>query len=238
MNFAVAAPDGASAFPLASVSPIVTVYVPGCFGTATSMLTFCVWFGRRAGSVCGWAELVSSWPWLLRSSQMRPIEPGPLAVHARVPTFVIGTMTRDCVPTSAAIAFLAPWYRAVADGARCRPVVLALVKRDVEVADPSLLERHVDVRSAQDVPERQRRAVVGDRDHRLERLVQREPRARLLERAVGGDVLWLDDDLVVVVELACVDAALGFGQDAELVERGRDHLRSEEHTSELQSLRH
>ena len=74
------------------------------------------------------------------------------------------------------------------------------------------------------MPERQRRAVVGDRDHRLERLVQRELGARLLERAVGGDVLWLDDDLVVVVELAGVDAALGFGQNAELVERGRDHL--------------
>src|SRR5438093_13256309 len=49
---------------------------------------------------------------------MRPIEPGPLAVHARVPTFVIGTMTRDCVPTSAAIAFFATWYRALADGSR------------------------------------------------------------------------------------------------------------------------
>src|SRR2546425_6106168 len=118
MNVAVAALCDASAFPPTSVSPMVTVYVPGCFGTATSILTSPVCCGWSAGSVCGRGELVSSWPWLLRSSQMRPTEPGPLAVHARVPMFVMGTATRDCVPTSTAIPFFATWYRAFADGSR------------------------------------------------------------------------------------------------------------------------
>src|SRR5207245_903219 len=63
-----------------------------------------------------------------------------------------------------------------------------------------------------------------ERGLRLECVVQRELCAGLLERAVGGDVLGLDDDIVAVMELAGVDAALGLGQDAELVERGRDHL--------------
>src|SRR5437879_3898653 len=47
-----------------------------------------------------------------------------------------------------------------ADGVWCRPVVFGVVERDVEVADPRLLERRVDIGAAEDVPEGERRAVV------------------------------------------------------------------------------
>src|SRR5206468_13094723 len=80
------------------------------------------------------------------------------------------------------------------------------------------------VRTAQEVPERLRRAVVRDRDHRLERLVDRELGADSLERSVLAHVLRLDRDDVVVVELARLDPSLGLHEDAELVQRGGDDL--------------
>ena len=107
---------------------------------------------------------------------------------------------------------------------RGRPVVFGVVERDVEILHARLLERRVDIGAAEDVPERQRRAVVRDRDHRLERLVQGQLRPGVLERSVGRDVFRLDRDRVVVVELAGVDPALGLRQHTELVERRRDHL--------------
>ena len=108
--------------------------------------------------------------------------------------------------------------------ARRRPVVLAVVVRDVEVGHPRLRQGDVDVRAAEDVPERERGAVVGDRDHRLERLVERERGAGLLERSIARHVLRRDEDRVVVVELAAIDPALRLREDPELVERRRDHL--------------
>src|SRR4029077_14691153 len=41
------------------------------------------------------------------------------------------------------------------DRARRRPVVLGVVERDVEIADAGFLERRVDVRAAEDAPERE-----------------------------------------------------------------------------------
>ena len=111
-----------------------------------------------------------------------------------------------------------------ADRVRCRPVVLGVVEGDVEILDAGLFERRVDVRAAEDAPESERGAVVGDRDHRLERLVERELRAGILERSVERDVLGLDGDRVVVMEVSGVDAALRLGENAQLVERRGDDL--------------
>src|SRR5207245_4785750 len=107
LNDAVAAPAGASAAPLASVSPMVTVYVPGCCGTAIAMLTFCVCCGCSGGSGCGLGELARRAPEALRSSHVRPTAPED--VHARVPMLVIGTTTRVSVATSTAIAVFETW---------------------------------------------------------------------------------------------------------------------------------
>src|SRR5205823_5064526 len=103
------------------------------------------------------------------------------------------------------------------DRVRGGNVVLAVVESYVEIRHARLRERRVDVRAAEDVPERERRAVVGDRDRRFERLVESETDAGVLERSVLGDVLRLDRHRVAVVELARVDTTLRFGEDAELV---------------------
>ena len=110
------------------------------------------------------------------------------------------------------------------DRVRGGNVVLAVVESYVEIRHARLRERRVDVRAAEDVPERERRAVVGDRDHRFERLVESETDAGVLERSVLGDVLRLDRHRVAVVELARVDTTLRFGEDAELVQRRGDDL--------------
>ena len=78
----------------------MTVYVPGCCGTSTSTLTFCVSLGARAGSVTGRAALFKSCPVELRSSQMRPTDPAPPGVHERLPIFVIGKLIRWTSPVS------------------------------------------------------------------------------------------------------------------------------------------
>ncbi len=67
-----------------------------------------------------------------------------------------------------------------------RPVVLGVVERHMEVRDSGLLEGRVDARAPEDPPKRQRGPVVGDRDHRLERLVERELRAGVLERPMSS----------------------------------------------------
>jgi hypothetical protein len=100
-----------------------------------------------------------------------------------------------------------------------------VTERHVEIREPDLRERRVDVLRPEESPQRERGAIVGDGDHRLERLVDRHDRARRLERAVLGDVLVLDRDRVRVLELAGVHAPLGLRQDAELVERSGDDPR-------------
>ena len=73
------------------------------------MPTLCVWFGASGGRVCGFAELATSWPCVLRSSQMSPTDPTPAAAQVRVPAFVIGTVTRCSAPVSTAMAVFDTW---------------------------------------------------------------------------------------------------------------------------------
>ena len=110
-----------------------------------------------------------------------------------------------------------------ADRARGRDIgVLAPRHEYVEVVDAHVAQSCVDVVRAEHMPKGERRAVIGDRDHRFERLVECELSSRDLERAILGDVLALDRDDVAVVELPRVDTPLGLGEHRELVERGGD----------------
>ena len=110
----------------------------------------------------------------------------------------------------------------LADHPGGRGVVVVVVIGDVEVREAERPQRRVDVVRAERVPQRERRPVVGDRDHRLERFVDGHDRPGDLVRAVVGDVLRLDLDRVRVPKRAGVDETLDVGQDPELVQRGGD----------------
>src|SRR5439155_218231 len=141
------------------------------------MPTFALFPGARPGSTIGTGDVAMSAFLLSRISQMRRYEPAPLTFHGSLPALVIGTVMRGDDQLA-----LREEREQRADRARGRDIgVIAPRQEYVEVVDAHVAQSCVDVVRAEHMPKGERRAVIGDRDHRFERLVECELGSRDLE---------------------------------------------------------